>query len=144
MDMWTPPDEDFPALTNERYVKKSEPDDGYNCVAWVLGAKDVWIGPPGYGYNWPIPSPALTVENFVAFFEWHGFKRSDVIAFQAGKETIAIYSSGGLFTHVAKLVKNGNWSSKLGEEMDCEHDLRAVEGPFYGTVYLLMEREIKK
>ena len=95
---------------------------------------------PQYGYDWPIASPALTVENFIEFFRHHGFKITTSRQFESEKSKIVIYSNGGIFTHVARYVRDGIWTSKLGEEMDCEHDLLALEGPLYGKVHTYMER----
>jgi len=140
MATWT--NDEFPVLTADKYNKTSEPTFDYNCVAWALGRTDINLGPPGFGYGWPLDCPSAKIDNFVEFFKYHGFKVSPKGEFETDKEKIVIFSNEGWFTHVAKLVKSGRWTSKLGDEMDCEHDLLAVEGPLYGSPDTYMERAI--
>jgi hypothetical protein len=109
MDMWTPPDADFPALTADRYVKTSEPSDAYNCVAWALSRDDTWIGPAEYGYDWPLESPALTVENFIAFFKHHGFSIASAEPLESGTEKIVIYAANA-YVH----ARRGSWQTESG------------------------------
>src|SRR5262249_29630787 len=114
MDTWTPPDADFPALAARRYRKTSEPDAAYNCVAFALGRTDLWLGPEPYGYQWPLPSIETSVENFVRLFEHYGFAQCSSGDFEKGKDKLAIFGSQFGFTHVARQLENGRWSSKLG------------------------------
>jgi hypothetical protein len=37
-------------------------------------------------------------------------------------------------------LANGRWTNKLGKAEDIEHELRDLEGDFYGTVVLVMQR----
>lgn len=41
---------------------------------------------------------------------------------------------------VARQLHNGRSTSKLGNEEDIEHDLRALEGPVSGLVSVVMRR----
>jgi hypothetical protein len=59
----------------------------------------------------------------------------------ASFERVAVFvDGGGAPTHVARLLPSGRWSSKLGEWIDIEHDLSALEGPAYGRVASVMRR----
>ena len=42
---------------------------------------------------------------------------------------VAIYQSGGLPTHAARQLSDGNWTSKLGPNIDITHSLSGLEGP---------------
>ena len=41
---------------------------------------------------------------------------------EPGFEKIAVYGKVGKFSHVARLLESGNWTSKLGTLEDIEHD----------------------
>lgn len=73
-------------------------------------------------------------------FAHFGFVECLSGSFEAGKVKLAIFANDYCFTHVARQLESGRWSSKLGEEMDLEHDLAALEGPLYGRVVKFMER----
>ena len=62
-------------------------------------------------------------------------------------EKLAIYGDEHGFTHVARQLENGRWTSKLGEQWDIEHELEAVAGQEsawpayrYGSVVAFMSR----
>jgi hypothetical protein len=41
---------------------------------------------------------------------------------RVGWQTIALYSADGELTHAARRLDNGRWTSKLGPDIDIEHD----------------------
>lgn len=50
-----------------------------------------------------------------------------------GYEKIALYLAGdGKVTHAARQLESGQWTSKLGNWVDIEHHLDALNGPRYG------------
>jgi hypothetical protein len=62
---------------------------------------------------------------------------------QPGLEKIALFAdANGLPTHAARQLANGRWTSKLGKAEDIEHELRDLEGNFYGSVVLVMARSL--
>ena len=42
--------------------------------------------------------------------------------------------------HAAKQLYNGRWTSKVGGNVDIEHDLLDLEGPCYGNVVMYFRR----
>lgn len=46
----------------------------------------------------------------------------------------------GTPTHAARQLPDGWWTSKLGRQIDIEHELSAIEGPAYGKVAILLAR----
>ena len=44
--------------------------------------------------------------------------------------------------HVAKMLPDGKWSSKLGESHDISHELNALEGNSYGSVTVILRRSV--
>ena len=59
---------------------------------------------------------------------------------RTGSKKIAIYQSGGLPTHAARQLPDGQWTSKLGRNIDISHTLPGLEGPEYGQVAVFMRR----
>jgi hypothetical protein len=48
---------------------------------------------------------------------------------------VALYESNGFYTHAARQLPDGRWTSKLGKAEDIEHDdPHAVAGGIYGEV----------
>lgn len=123
----------------------------YNCIAWaadeihqwweygaktLLGAPTFW--PPGYppGDTWP------EVANlFIAFLRYAPTSSRRP---RAAYDRVAIYGlDDKTFTHIARQLKSGRWSSKLGEFHDLEHTLTDLEGTGstgYGLVRTILER----
>ena len=56
-------------------------------------------------------------------FEQQGFEGCETDALELGTEKIALFADDGIFTHVARQLPNGRWTSKLGNDVDIEHDL---------------------
>jgi len=58
-----------------------------------------------------------------------------------GSDRIALYAENGEWRHAAKRLKNGRWSSKLGDLEDVSHDTPGdVCGEFNGEVACFMRR----
>lgn len=130
-----------PQRRNWRHT--SDATDQYNCIAFAAddNTRRWW---PVDGRYWPPGFPRVaTLENFVATFsKWLGYKPCTSEECEPGKEKIAIFvDAAGIPTHAAKQLEgDGWWKSKLGDNVDIEHELRAVEGRAYGKVRLIMSR----
>ena len=115
----------LPGLEGGEYAVTSPQTTDYNCVAWVLEDTERWWTPVrAVGSYWPTGAPrSLRVADFVAMFRMQGFETCDQEPPQAGYEQIALFAKDGLFTHVARQLPNGRWTSKLGADVDIEHEL---------------------
>ena len=133
-------DDIFPKLQDGNYNVTSPKDCAYNCVAWAAGETGSWWDHV-FGY-WPKNarrdgSIAAYVEVFVSL----GFEACATPQHEAGFEKIAIYGVGGQFTHVAKQLPSGSWTSKLGSLEDIEHqDLASISIPDYGRPVQFLRR----
>lgn len=131
----------FPAVTKKNLRATSAATFSYNCIAWAVGdsSRCWWPFPP---YYWPDGLPRnTTVAAFVSLFESHGYMRCDSPALVQGIQKVAIFALGGAVTHAARqLQQTGEWTSKLGKQIDVAHSLQALEGPTYGAVVEIMER----
>ena len=47
---------------------------------------------------------------------------------------VALYALNGSPKHAARQVAANVWTSKIGQNIDIEHNLRGLEGPTYGQV----------
>jgi hypothetical protein len=132
---------EFPRLTTANHRLTSPADSNYNCIAWAAGDTEHWWQP---GIYWPL---AVSHDDFgIAVLEQAmrtlGFEDcgSDD-RHETGFEKIAIYGNTLFYTHAAKQIPNGNWSSKLGKAEDIEHDSpEDVAGGIYGEVVQILRR----
>jgi hypothetical protein len=99
------------------------------------------------GYYWPPGVPrANTLETYVQAFATRGYvecedeERVNPLL-EAGVYRIALYALMGTPKHAAKQIDARTWTSKIGNNVDIEHTLRALEGPFYGNVVKILKRQ---
>ncbi len=135
--------EPFPNLSSENSRLTSPVDEGYNCIAWAAGDIERWWWPdPLEQKYWPATVPrAESVNAFVQAYKLLGYLYMTDSSLEPGKEKIAIFATdAGKPTHAARQLPGGQWTSKLGQIIDIEHELSAVEGPEYGKVSVILAR----
>ena len=69
-----------------------------------------------------------TIETVQAGLAMAGFEACANGVLTAGVEKIALFADERGFTHVARQLESGRWTSKLGSDCDIEHELEALEG----------------
>src|SRR6266436_2853677 len=113
-----------PRLRGTNWRIASRPRKRYNCIAWAVGdTLQRWD--LGKGNHWPQGVPqrynfGCLVRAYIAA----GFSvctTTEGRVFDAAYETVVLFEKSGLWEHAAKLLKNGMWSSKLGDCEDIEH-----------------------
>jgi hypothetical protein len=137
-------DQVFPGLRGTGYDITSPPTADYNCIAWAASDSSNWWQPDPFGqYYWPPGIPRLnTIQAFEQAFAQLGFEPCLSIEFELGFEKVAIYvDANQIVTHMARQLRDGKWTSKLGPSFDITHDaLRDVEGQHYGTFHRVLSR----
>lgn len=131
----------FPSLNTQNCRQTSPADDGYNCIAWAAEDTEHWWWPdPQAQKYWPPSIPREeTIDAFIRAFKLIGYTQTTNAEFEPGKKKVAIFAtSHGKPTHAARQLLDGWWASKLGQQIDIEHELSAVEGPTYGTVTVVL------
>jgi hypothetical protein len=135
-----------PRLEASGHRITSDAADTYNCVAWLTRDLNRWWEP---GFYWPpnIPRPQAEDDDlgcYVALFEDLGYELCVNADLEPGFLKIAIYANGNAFHHVAKQLRSGRWSSKIGMSFDVRHDdLEALNDAVYfqsATATLFMKR----
>lgn len=125
----------FPDLEADGGAVIHPPDPAYNCVAWAAGVTDtLWwpADPDGY---WP---PGVPDELTLATV---GYALCADDNYELGSEKAAVYTRGGIPTHVARQLSSGRWSSKLGRDYLVSHATpNGVEGTVYGSVAMYLRR----
>lgn len=139
----------FPRLRTGEYIRTSDYEPDYNCVAFVAEDRTRrWEPPAGNGQYWPpgVPCSDGGLDDYLTCFEQHfGFARCDDGDLEEGVEKIAIYvDADGDFCHVARQLEDGWWSSKLGFFDDISHEslellLDGRPTP-YGDQFIFMAR----
>lgn len=134
----------FPNLARSGYRLCSPPDPSYNCIAWAAGQSGPpWWWPDPLGVNWwPKGVPrVVTLGAFTAAYGTLGYQPCGLqSALIAGIEKIAIYTQQAIPTHAARQLPTGLWTSKIGQSVDIEHSLLALDGGLYGNVAVILQR----
>jgi hypothetical protein len=136
----------FPNLTEVNSRPTSPYDEDYNCIAWAAGSVDQWWWPDPLGQcYWPPDIPrTVSIDAFVLAFGREGYTQKSDPSLEAGRGKVAIYADGnGAPTHAARQLPNGWWASKLGQQIDIEHELSALDGPEYGSVVMILSRSTR-
>lgn len=131
----------FPNLTADNHEITSPKTIKYNCIAWAACTVDRWWQP---GVRWPIESSRddLGIGNLIAAFKALGYLECENGSFDDGFEKLAIYGAGLMYTHMARQLPDGRWTSKLGQLEDITHSTtEALEGGDYGEVVQFMKRK---
>ncbi len=132
----------FPHL-EKAFEITSDATCDYNCIAWAVGYQDAKWDPSPW-YYWPRGVPRNhAVSTIAAIFASIGFVACGDGAPQAGWDIIAIFSRDGAnYTHVARQLPDGRWTSKLGNLEDIAHDdCAGLSGEEYGQVVQWMRRK---
>ncbi len=134
----------FPRLFGNEYRVTSQKTRNYNCLAWAAGDSSAWWD-AAPGGPWPEGIPDdRTVEAAIRLYEHLGYNRTTNVALEDGVIMIAIYGDEQGYTHAARQLPDGRWTSKLGKLQDIEHDhLENLFGESYGTVVQIMEKRPK-
>ncbi len=132
----------FPNLTVENHEVTSKRTIKYNCIAWAAYRTDRWWQP---GIHWPISSSRedLGIGDLILAFKSLGYDESLDGSFEVGYEKLAIYGSGMMYTHAARQLPDGRWTSKLGQLEDITHSTtEAIECSDYGEVVQFLKRSV--
>ena len=132
----------FPKLSGGNFRVTSPKDAAYNCVAWAAGETNAWWDHlDGY---WPENiKRGGAVTAYVDVFVSLGFEQCATSEYEPGFEKVAVFGNGGQFTHAARQLPSGLWTSKLGSLEDIEHqDLASVSIPDYGRPVQFLRRAI--
>lgn len=115
----------------------------YNCIAWAANDVTNWWEPdPLEQYHWPDGvARQYTRDAYIAAFRTAGFEVCESGTPEPNMEKLVIYTLLGDPTHAARLLPNGNWTSKLGAYEDIQHtNLDCLGGPLYGRPHVFMKR----
>lgn len=138
---------DFPRLRRRLYRGTSEPATNYNCFAWAVGETHRRWDPTrlrSARNYWPTESRSMGLAEALEAFEAVGFRRVDAARAVAGWQTITLYAADGQITHAARLLPSGLWTSKLGDDIDLEHETpEALGGGLYGEPSVTLKRPLE-
>jgi hypothetical protein len=131
---------EFPRLTADSHRVTSPATTDYNCVAWSAGDTERWWEP---GVYWPVPAETYGPEVLELAFRSLGYEPCPDGSPEPGFEKVALYAAGAFYTHAARQLPSGKWTSKLGRLEDIEHDSPDdVAGGAYGEVLRFMKRPL--
>ena len=134
------PGPDFPQLTAHNHRVTSPPSQDYNCIAWAAGDFARWWEP---GVYWPASTPPgdYGIGVLIIAFQARGYEPCADGELEVGFDKVALYGDATFYTHAARQLPDGKWTSKLGPAEDIEHDSpEAVAGGVYGEIAQFMRR----
>lgn len=109
-------------------------------MAWAAGDTQHWWQP---GIHWPVTTSRddFGVGALEKAFRSLGDEACPDESLEPSVEKVALYGFGFFYTHAARQLANGKWTSKLGKAEDIEHDSPDdVAGGLYGEVVQFMRR----
>lgn len=97
---------------------------------------------PAEDQIWPDGVPRdYSVEAIVSVFATLEYALCDSADLEPGYEKVAIYSDDDEYTHSARQLVDGTWTSKLGPDDDINHPtVESLAGGSYGKVCKIMKR----
>ena len=134
---------EFTHLTAKNHRVSSPPSTDYNCIAWSVADTEHWWEP---GVYWPVQVSPMEygigiLEHAISSL---GYEDCDDGTLEPGFEKVALYGAFLFYTHAARQLPNGKWTSKLGKAEDIEHDHPDdVAGGVYGEVVQFMKRPVR-
>jgi hypothetical protein len=135
------PSEAFPRLTPHNHHPTSPAGSDYNCIAWSAGDVEHWWQP---GVYWPLPASPQDygIGVLEQLFKSLGYEDCGMhSSLEPGFEKVALFGQSLFYTHAARQLPNGEWTSKLGKAEDIQHlTPRDVAGGIYGEVVQIMKR----
>jgi hypothetical protein len=128
----------FPRLAGDGYLVASPKTHTYNCIAWAAGDPSRWWEP---GIYWP-GALGDDLVALVGLFATLGYAVCPGDVLEMGFEKVALYADeNGEWTHAARLLSDGWWTSKLGPDGEILHRTpQALVGDLYGQVLVIMRR----
>ena len=132
----------LPNLAGSGYEITNEASEEYNCIAWALGATTPWWGYQNPGDYWPPTLPRnQEIGTLMRLFASQRFSLCEDDTPEPGYDKIALYAFVGQFTHAARQLNDGRWTSKLGiREVITHPSLANLEDGIYGSVHCIMRR----
>lgn len=132
----------FPNLRASGYRITGPATNRYNCIAWTAGEQDAWWQGNLADAYWPEGiSGDGTVQSLIALFQSLGYQPGASAEFEQDCDKVAIYAKGTEYTHAARQLADGGWTSKLGQSVQIEHaTLDALTGETYGAVAEILKR----
>ncbi len=136
----------FPNLEQDSYEITSPRDPTYNCIAYAAEDDSRWWESsefPSPGYYWPDGAEhGERPDALKSCFEAIGYEVCDDGEPESGYTKVALYASpDGDWSHAARQIEGGEWTSKLGQNVDIRHRTpECVEGPVYGDTVMFMRR----
>lgn len=141
----------FPNLVQGEYRVTSPEDDKYNCISYAADDNALWWTHGERttlkGFYWPPGAMhGDQLGALISCFECIGYSICNNDSVEKGYDKVALYADKqGNWTHAAKQLPDGSWTSKLGEGVDIIHDnLEGVSGRLYGHVACFMKRPIRE
>jgi len=143
----------FPLLKDDLSFDVTSPaTPNYNCISWAMKYSDRWTQynsdskmHDGIVYWWPDGVPQEpTIEAYKMAFQKIGYEGCGSPCHEDGFIKIALYENKGICSHASRELRNGLWTSKLGQNHDIQHSSPfTIEGQAYGRAVVFMKKKFE-
>ena len=133
---------DFPRLTAQNHRITSPATPKYNCIAWAAEDVEHWWQPGIYWLPEEWPADDFGLGALEQAFLRLGYQSCELNStLEPGFLKVALYGFGFTYTHAARQLSTGKWTSKLGKGEDIEHETPDdIAGGLYGEVAGIMKK----
>ncbi len=132
----------FPNLKSTDCKITSPYNPTYNCIAWAAGNTSAWWEPDPMGTcYWPPGIPReYSISAYRAVYESLGYNQVSNENFDPTSHKVAVFAKAGIPTHASRQVDTGDWTSKIGRNVDIEHTLQGLVGNTYGIIDVILKK----
>ena len=139
----------WPQLNANNFHFTSEKTRVYNCLAWATGQTNIWIDMSYFQARYNIDSADLdhSAKGYAeCLSKYYGFEICSDGKLEEGMEKVVLYEDENKdWTHIARQLDNGHWTSKMGALEDIEHyTAESLSGGDYGKPVIYMRRKKNK
>jgi len=89
---------------------------------------------------------SMEITSLVEAFQTKGYEECNSDIHEDGYMKVALYWNPctGEWTHAARQLRDGTWTSKMGQSNDIQHGPpKVLESKPYGKVYCIMKRKVE-
>ena len=137
----------WPKLKTTNFHFTSEQSIFYNCFSWAIGEINFWIDMSYFQIRYNLDPSNLdhSAKGYAdCLTKYYGFEICSDGKLEEGMEKVVLYENHNKdWTHIARQLSNGYWTSKMGDFEDIEHyNVEALSGGLYGMPVIYMRREL--
>ena len=136
----------WPRLKKNKFHFTSEQTPYYNCFSWAMKVTNIWMDMYYFSNKFNIKYSELdhSANGYAEILKkYFNYEICPDGSFEKNMEKVVLYENKyGEWTHIARQLDNGNWTSKLGKLEDIEHyNINCLSDGDYGNPVIYMRKQ---